>query len=118
MSPSWVKRESADSLLLILYVQPGAKKSGIAGMHGNALKIRLCAQPVEGRANECLLEMLAELLDMPRSRLTLAHGATSRQKRVRVTGVTDCALERLESLAGPAAPLNAELPRTRDGRPE
>lgn len=99
MTPPWVKRESADSILLTLYVQPGAKKSGVAGLHGNALKIRLCAQPVEGRANDCLLGMLAGLLGVPRSWITLASGATSRQKRVRVTGVADPALARLTSLA-------------------
>lgn len=99
MNPPWMKRESAECVLLTLYIQPGAKKNAVVGVHANALKIRLRAQPVEGRANDCLIGTLAELLNVPRCQITLTSGATSRQKRVRVTGACEQALMRLASLA-------------------
>jgi uncharacterized protein (TIGR00251 family) len=92
MNPAWLKREPSGSYLLSLHVQPGAKKTGVVGLHGDALKIRLAAPPAEGKANECLIGFLAELLDVPRSQVALVSGATSRQKRLRVTGVSEQAL--------------------------
>lgn len=92
MNPVWLKREPSGSILLTLHVQPGAKRTEIVGLHGDALKVRLAAPPVEGKANECLVGFLAELLDVSRSQVTLVGGATSRQKRLRVTGVSEQAL--------------------------
>jgi hypothetical protein len=89
MNPVWLKREPSGSFLLSLHVQPGAKRTEIVGLHGDALKIRLAAPPVEGKANDCLIGFLAELLDVPQSQVTLVSGATSRQKRLRVTGVSE-----------------------------
>lgn len=95
MTLPWLRREAGDSLLLILHVQPGAKKTGIAGTHGEALKIRLASPPVDGKANDCLIEFLSELLDVPRARVELVSGAASRQKRVRIGGARQEAVERL-----------------------
>lgn len=83
--PAWL-RASGDDVVLHLHVQPGAKKTEIAGEHGNALKLRLGAPPVDGRANECLIAFLAGRLGVPKSHVVIEAGDTSRSKRVRVAG--------------------------------
>jgi uncharacterized protein (TIGR00251 family) len=88
-----VDREGA--LLLTLHIQPGAKKSEVAGRHGDAIKIRLAAPPVEGKANAALLAFLAQWLRIPKSALHLKSGQTSRRKIVRVEGVEAGTLTRL-----------------------
>lgn len=84
--PVWL-RVSGDDVVLSLHVQPGAKKTEVAGAHGDALKLRLSAPPVEGRANECLIAFLAGRLGVPKSRVTIEAGATSRAKRVRIAAI-------------------------------
>lgn len=87
---SWIKA-TKDGAVLTLHIQPGAKKTEIVGLHGEALKIRLAAPPVDGKANDCLLAFLAERLGVARSRLELLSGASSRAKRVKV-GAGDTAV--------------------------
>lgn len=94
MNPAWFRREAAGNLTLSLHIQPGAKKTEIAGLHGDALKIRLAAPPVDGKANECLIAFLAEELDVPRAQVELASGATSRRKRLRINGASAEAIAR------------------------
>ena len=72
--------------MLILHVQPGAKHSEVAGLHGEALKIRLAAPPIDGRANEALLRFIAERFNVPLRNVALKQGAQSRHKRVEVRG--------------------------------
>jgi uncharacterized protein (TIGR00251 family) len=74
------------ALLLHLHVQPGASRTEIVGLHGDALKIRLAAPPVEGRANEVLLRYLAEVFEVPLRQVELRAGATGRKKRVAILG--------------------------------
>jgi uncharacterized protein (TIGR00251 family) len=81
----WYRRTSA-SITLTLHVQPGAKRNEISGLHGDALKIRLAAPPVEGRANEALLKYIAELFDVPLRQVELKQGAQSRHKVIAVSG--------------------------------
>lgn len=69
---------------MTVHVQPGARNTEAAGAHGEALKIRVRARPVEGAANEALLEFVAQALQVPRKRCVLISGETSRQKRVLV----------------------------------
>lgn len=66
---------------------PGASRDEIAGLVGAAVKIKLRAPPVDGRANGALLEFLAERLDLPRRAVTLERGESSRQKLVRIEGL-------------------------------
>lgn len=73
-------------LSLTLHVQPGAKRTEISGLHGEALKIRLAAPPIEGRANEALLRFIADTFDVPLRQVELKQGGQSRYKVVRVTG--------------------------------
>jgi uncharacterized protein (TIGR00251 family) len=69
-------------------VHPRAKKNAITGEVGDALKLSLTAPPVEGRANEGCIEFFAKLLKVPRSSVTIASGQTSRNKVIRVSGVS------------------------------
>jgi uncharacterized protein (TIGR00251 family) len=80
---------------LRLHIQPGAKKTEVAGLHGEALKIRLAAPPVDGKANACLIAFLADQFGVARSSVSLLSGETSRAKRVHVSGVTDAAAKAL-----------------------
>jgi TIGR00251 family protein len=75
-----------DGCTLPVRVRPGAKKNDVAGIHAGAVKISLTAPPVDGRANEALIEFVAELLRIPRARVNLLSGATSRMKVLRITG--------------------------------
>jgi len=83
--PDWF-HSSGDCIILTLHVQPGAKKTAIAGLHGDALKIRLAAPPVEGRANEALLRFIADCFKVPLRDVILKQGEQSRHKRVEVKG--------------------------------
>lgn len=82
---SWHRKEG-DALVLTLHVQPGAKRSEISGLHGDALKVRLAAPPIEGRANEALLRYVAELFAVPLRNVELLRGAQSRHKMVKISG--------------------------------
>lgn len=70
-----------------IYVVPRASKNEVAGMHGEAIKIRLTAPPVEGKANEALITFLAEQLGVKRSQIEIVAGHTSRTKMVSVVGL-------------------------------
>jgi uncharacterized protein (TIGR00251 family) len=85
MRPVWYRR-NGEVITLTLHVQPGAKRSEIVGLHGNALKIKLAAPPIEGRANEALLEFIAELFAVPLRNTELKKGGQSRHKVVAITG--------------------------------
>jgi len=87
VSASW-RREEPHALVLALHVQPGAKHSGFAGLHGDALKVRLAAPPVEGKANAELQRFLAEAFGVPQRSVSLLRGATSRDKLVRIAEPT------------------------------
>ena len=68
--------------MLKVHVQPNAKRSEICGLHGDALKVRVAAQPAGGRANEALVAILAGALGVPKSRVRVVKGAASRHKTV------------------------------------
>ena len=72
---------------LRLHVQPGASRTGMAGLHGDALKVRVAAPPAGGRANRELLDYLAEFLGVSRAGVELVKGESSRRKTVIVRGI-------------------------------
>lgn len=76
-------------------VQPRASRTEIAGTHQGALKVRLQAPPVDGAANEALVEFLAESLGVPRRMVEIVSGASSRTKVVEVAGIDAGAVTRL-----------------------
>jgi len=81
-------REAAEAVTFQVKVHPRAKKNEITGELGDALKVSLTAPRVEGRANEACIEFFAKLLRVPRSSVTIGSGQTSRNKVIRVAGVT------------------------------
>jgi uncharacterized protein len=83
----WRREEGGGALhalVLTLHVQPGAKHTEVAGVHGDALKIRLAAPPVDGKANAALLAFLAGAFAVPLRAVTLVRGETARRKTVRI----------------------------------
>jgi uncharacterized protein (TIGR00251 family) len=77
-----------NSISFQVRVQPRASKDEVAGEMGGALKVRLRAPAMEGRANEALVEFLAELLKTSRSAVSILSGERSRVKRIEIRGVT------------------------------
>jgi len=71
--------DTPDGAVLSLRIVPRAHKNAIQGAHGDALKIRLCAPPVDGAANAALIEFLSDSLSLPRARIQLLSGKTSRR---------------------------------------
>jgi uncharacterized protein len=75
-------------------VHPRARTNTITGELGDALKLSLTAPPVEGRANDACIEFFANLLNVPRSSVTIASGESSRRKAIRVAGLSAAELRR------------------------
>ena len=94
-----VFRDTPSGATFSVKVHPRAKKNAITGELGDALKLALTAPPVDGAANEACIRFLAELLQVPRASVTIATGETSRQKLIRVTGLTAAEVERRLRLA-------------------
>jgi uncharacterized protein len=89
-------RELQGGVEFAVKVHPRAKKNAITGELGGALKVSLTAPPVDGRANEACIEFFAKLLKVPRSSVTIASGQSSRNKVIRVAGISvEDARERL-----------------------
>lgn len=80
----WFKDCDDHRLTLILHVQPGARRTEIVGLHGDALKIRLVAAPVEGAANAALVAFLAEVFGVPQRQVVLKQGSKSRRKVIEI----------------------------------
>ncbi len=88
--PTWLTEDGAlaDTFIIALHCQPGAKKTEVQGEHDGRLKLRLAAPPVEGKANEALIQWLSKTLEIRRANIELLAGDLSRLKRVRVQGLT------------------------------
>jgi uncharacterized protein (TIGR00251 family) len=88
----WCRR-AAGRWTLAVHVQPGAKRSEVAGLHGDRLKIRIAAPAVDGRANDALVRFIAGRLGIPKSAVAVVKGEHSRAKLLAVSG--DCDPSRL-----------------------
>ena len=77
-----IVQDTRDGAILTIQVQPKASKSECVGLHGDALKIRVAAPPVDGKANEALLTFLAKRLKVAPSTLLIQSGAGGRHKRI------------------------------------
>lgn len=77
-----------DGIIFAVRVQPRASRSGVVGELDGALKIRLAAPPVDGEANEELIRFLAKLFGAPRQRVSILSGQTSKNKLIRIGGLT------------------------------
>ena len=94
MAEDWL-RESAGRTTLTLHIQPGAKKTEVAGKHGDALKIRLASPPVDGKANAALINFVADRLGLAKSAVSLKSGQTSRRKVLEITAAPQDTAQRL-----------------------
>jgi uncharacterized protein len=81
-------QDSRNGVTFAVKVHPRAKKNAITGEVGEALKLALTAPPVDGKANQACIEFFAKLLKVPRSSVTIAAGQTSRNKVIRVAGLS------------------------------
>ena len=87
---------TADGIIIHVKVIPRAGRSEIAGVRNDLVLVRLNAPPVDGAANDELIALLADVFDVPKRAVSIVSGATARQKRVRIAGVTvDRAASRL-----------------------
>ncbi|MBL8311470.1 MAG: YggU family protein [Burkholderiales bacterium] len=86
-APAWLRAVDGGAEIT-LYVQPGARKTEVAGEHDGALKLRINAPPVEGKANAAVIAFIAERCGVAKHRVALLSGELSRHKRLRVVGVT------------------------------
>ena len=80
--------ESGKGAILTVHAVPGATRTEVAGLHGDAVKIRIHAPPVDGKANEALVEFLAETLDVPGASVCILAGESGRRKRVLIAGLS------------------------------
>jgi len=85
VSPAWYSvKEDGHKLVLNLHIQPNASRTEVAGLHGDALKIKVAAPPADHQANDKLLEFLRKSFKVGKSQVVLKHGEHSRQKVVEI----------------------------------
>jgi uncharacterized protein (TIGR00251 family) len=118
MTAIWLRRHES-TVTLTLHVQPGARRTEVAGLYGDALKIRLAAPPVDGKANAALIEFIATRLGLPKTAVRLAAGRSSRRKILeiddappdveeRISGDGNRGSDRLEGALPPQTPPAGE----------
>ena len=95
MTRSWCSHVQG-CIRISVQIIPNAKKSEVIGVLDDALKIRLQAQPIEGKANEALVRFLADMLSLPKSAVVITHGHTNRRKVIEVTA-PDVTIERTKA---------------------
>jgi uncharacterized protein len=96
------------SLVLSVHAQPGAGRSAVVGRHGDAIKVKVAAPPEHGKANDAIIEMLAQHLGLKSAQVELVSGTSSRSKKVRISGADEEEVAAaLQRLLAPAAPGNA-----------
>lgn len=86
MSKDWCTA-APHGIRITVHIAPNAKKSEVSGVLDDALKIRLQAQPIEGKANEALIRYLADRLGVPKSAVSITHGHTSKRKIVEISAL-------------------------------
>jgi uncharacterized protein (TIGR00251 family) len=95
----WYRYDIASRrLVLTLHVQPGARRSSVAGLHGDALKVKIAAPPVDGEANAALVDFLSGVLAVAKSAVAIRRGTAGRRKIVEIIGGPEL-VARVERLA-------------------
>ena len=89
-------REKLSGIELFIYLQPGASKSEITGLHGERLKIKVKARPIEGEANRNLIDFLSETFKISKSKIEILSGEKSREKNVYLEITKDKLLEKVK----------------------
>ena len=88
MSSSWYRLDnSGQRLTLTLHVQPGARVTSVAGLHGGALKIKVAAPPVEGQANAECIRFLSDILGIKKKQVKILSGHRSKKKTIAIEGI-------------------------------
>ncbi len=87
-----------NGIRLSVHAQPGASKSELAGVHGEALKLRIAARAEDGAANKAICSFLAELFGVPKTSVSILRGSSSRKKTVLIEGDSDKLKKALETL--------------------
>jgi uncharacterized protein len=85
--PAYIHR-SGDAVIVDAFVQPRSAKNALVGLHGRALKVKVTAPPVDGKANEAIEELFAHWLNLRRGSVEVVAGHSSRHKRIRVSGTS------------------------------
>lgn len=86
---------SKNQLILNIYLQPGAKKTEICGIYDGHIKIKINSPPVDGKANEALVQFLSGFLDIPKSSIEIIVGHKSRIKKIKIIGNEEYVLSKL-----------------------
>ena len=99
MADSWFRYDpDRDVLTLVLRVQPGASRTGIAGFHGGQLKVRVSAPAIEDRANTLLLDFLKKKFDLRGGQVIIRRGSRGRSKTIEISNPGQTLLVRLKEL--------------------
>jgi uncharacterized protein (TIGR00251 family) len=102
MIESWYCYDpNRDLLTLVLHVQPNAKRTEFAGLHGGHLKVRVAAPPIEDRANALLLDFLKKKFDLPGGRVMISRGSHGRTKTVEISHPGQALIARLKQFLQP-----------------
>jgi len=110
--------EDAPVLLLRVMAHPGAGRSEVVGQQGDALRVKVAAPPVDGRANRAVVELVAEVLGVKPAQVSIDRGESSRSKRLRIEGVTaDQARRLLDAAMGSPPGRGSGQRRRRSGPP-
>jgi uncharacterized protein (TIGR00251 family) len=96
-----IERRSDGSLILSIIVSPNAPQTEIVGLFNSALKVKIHAPPVDGKANEEVVRFFAELLELPQRSVKIHSGETSKSKRIRIVGKTEQQLINAVTVAEP-----------------
>jgi uncharacterized protein len=88
-------KQTSGSVTIAVRIQPRASKNGVSRMEDGSLKIRLTAPPVDGAANEALVTYLSKALAVSKASIEIVSGHTSREKRIKISGVTEVAVDQL-----------------------
>lgn len=100
MSAAWYRHDRAAGALVVnLHVQPNARSSGFAGLHGDALRVRIAAPAVDDKANAALLEFLRRELALPARCVEIRHGLHGRRKVVAIASDDPALVAKLEAFA-------------------
>jgi|LauGreDrversion4_2_1035121.scaffolds.fasta_scaffold01127_16 uncharacterized protein (TIGR00251 family) len=101
MNDGWLRFHAESACLTLqIHAQPNAKSTGVAGLHGDALKVRIAAPALDDKANTALLAWLGTALNLPRAVLKIRSGATSRRKVVEIQPADAVIAARAARLAG------------------
>lgn len=92
----WVQNEHC--VVIDIYVQPGAKISQIIGKHGDRLKLKIGAPPIDGKANQAVIDFFAKLLNLTKNNIAIVSGEKSRNKRVSLIGNVPFFIQQIEEL--------------------